>query len=711
MLPETQKKIQRIIKKLPGRPGIYKMIGKDGAVLYVGKAKDLKKRVQTYFRDSADLTVRISKMISRVWNVEYITVDSELESLILESNLVKELKPRYNVMLKDDKNFVYIKVSDEDFPRIKIVRQVEKDNAKYYGPKTSAKKVCKTVEVLRSLFPIRDCDLGIRHIRDDAMNGSEVDVFKKTIPYPCLQYHIKTCSAPCVGAVSKEDYAEMSTEICRFLDGKSNGLMATLRNDMEIAVSEKRFEDAAGIRDKIQSIESVLERQKISESDDVNQDVIGYYLGVSEVFINLFVIRSGKLIDNENFVLSVPDVSDYDLPEVFAGFLRDYYEKSTFLPDSVLLPFAIDEEQLLSAMLGFKIFCPKKGEKHKLLAMSNRNAEHYYKQMLVKWESDKAYDPAKALIELANVLGIKKKIVRIEGYDISHNSGEFTVGAMVAFDKGEPKNSDYRHFKIKTVDGIDDYASLSEVITRRLRYLFADIPEGIIVRRGLKKNIPEIEKIIKAEQLYGGDLIMRNTVIVEKKEQIVGIGRLRSQTKDQDTIHSLWVSPKMRGNGVGHVILRELISRSKAKRIYIGCYMKNAPFYEKFGFRHVKKAPSFMNKTMDHCDGDCEVAGVFVYEKSKDASFGKMPDILLLDGGKGQLSTVAKVLVHFDVSIPIVAMDKSGEKLWILQGGKVALSTLASDSQPFYLLKRVIDEAHRFSNKLREDLQIKKLTQ
>ncbi len=711
MVADLDKKIKTIIKKLPTKPGIYKMMGKDGSVLYIGKAKNLKKRVQTYFRDSAKLTVRKTKMIARTHDIEYITVDSELEALILESNLIKELKPRYNVMLKDDKNFVYIKVFDEDFPRIKIVRQVEKDSAKYYGPKTSAKKARKTVEVLRGLFPIRDCDLGIRHV-EDGINGSSVEVYKKTIKFPCLQSHINTCCAPCIGEVSKEDYDGMVGQICRFLEGKSDHLLAMLRGDMEIAVREKRFEDAARMRDKIQSIESVLEKQKISEADDVNQDVLGYYMGIGKVFVNLFVIRSGKLIDNEQFVLNVNDVAEEDLSEVFEGFLRDYYGKSSFRPDSVLLPFAIEGEKLISEMLGVKIFYPKKGEKHKLVEMSMKNAEHYYKQMMVKWESDKAYDPLKALESLQKELGLKKKIKRIETYDISHNSGEFTIGAMTVMMNGEPKNKDYRHFKIKTVDGIDDYASLAEVLSRRLKYILTAIPKGVTMRKGLKKDTDAVLAILKKENLNSDDLVMKDSVILESKKKIVGFGRLRHHEDDKDTINSLWVSPVVRKKGLGHLVLWNLVSRSKAKRIYIGCNTANAPFYEKFGFRHVRKYPKFMENPKYCVSGACGLSeyGVFAYERNDDKVFKTVPDLVLVDGGKGQLTKVADVWKRFNAKIPLVAMDKSGKKLWKTKGGKVADSGLKSDSQPFYLLQRSIDEAHRFSNRLREELQLKKMT-
>ncbi len=480
---------------------------------------------------------------------------------------------------------------------------------------------------------------------------------------------------------------------------------------MQIAVNERRFEDAARMRDKIQSIESVLEKQKISEAGDVNQDVVGYYVGIGKVFVNLFIVRSGKLIDNDNFVLDVSDVSDSDVSEVMESFLRDYYEKNSFKPDSVLVPFPLEGEEILKEMLGVKIFSPKIGEKHKLVEMSNKNAEHFYKQMMVRWESDKAYDPSKALDDLGKLLGLKKKIRRIEGYDISHLSGEFTVGAMVVFDNGEPKNTDYRHFKLRSVSGGDDYGALEEVLSRRLKYILTSKPDGVVVRKGLKKDLIEVEKISSEHGFVTDKISVKDFVVIEAKKKIVGIGRLVYQDKDRDVIQSLWISPKMRGKGLGHVVLQALIDRSKAKRIYIGCDPDKTVFYEKIGFQILKKVPDFLVKMSSHCTDSCKRLEFFVYEKKNDKVFAKVPDLVLLDGGKGQLSKIAKVWGRFSAKISLIAMDKSGSVVWKLDAGKVVESGLKSDSQPFYLLQRVIDEAHRFSNRLREDLHIKNLTQ
>lgn len=719
MVAKTDTKIQKIITKLPGKPGIYKMIGKGGAVLYLGKAKNLKKRVRSYFRKGAKHTVRIQNMLSKVEDIKYVIADSELEAVMLEYNLIKELKPKYNIDLKDDKSFVYAQVTvEEDFPKIKIVRNPPKDGSKYFGPKTSAKKLKKTIEVLRDLFPVRDCDLGIK-LKRDLEYKSEVEITKKTIKYPCLQYHINTCIAPCIGNCTKEYYEGMVSRILSFLSGNAEEILDVLKEDMEICVREKKFEKAAKVRDRINSIEGVLERQKVSSPDDLNQDVLGYFVphrkrwgkGAGKVFVHLFIVRGGRIVDSENFILDARDVSDEegDLEEVFEAFLKNYYEKCGAKPDSVLLPFEPDGKKLLEKFLDIKIVAPKKGDKSKLVSLSNKNAEHFYKQTMVQWEADKQYDPVKALEGLQKKMKLKKKIRRMEGYDISHTSGDSTSGSMVVMEKGEPKNKDYRQFKLRSVEGVDDYKSLAEVLGRRLAYILMPVPKGVEVRKGKKKDKEEVEKIIKKDGLFGEDLVMKDFVILEEKKKIVGMGRLISQTKDKDIINSLWVSPKKRGSGLGHVLLHHLVKKSKAKRIYIGCDMKNAGFYEKFGFTLLKKAPDFMKITERHCTDKCTKYGAFVYDKKDDKSFAKVPDLIVLDGGKGQFSAGKKVMARFGAEIPLIAMDKRGKKVWYKTGGRVQGLGLKEDSQEFFLIQRLMDEAHRFSNKLRENLQINKM--
>ncbi|MFA6527930.1 MAG: excinuclease ABC subunit UvrC [Candidatus Gracilibacteria bacterium] len=696
---------QKFLNKIPSKPGVYKMIGKDGVVLYVGKAKDLKKRVGSYFRRTAELTTRIFKMISNVVDVNYICTDSELEAMVLELNLIKDLRPRYNILLKDDKNFCYIKITTgEDFPGVYITRKVEKDGSKYYGPKTSMSKVKRTLDVLKDFFKFRDCDLGIKSM------GDGVEVYKKTIKYPCLQYHINACVAPCIGVCKKQDYGVLIEGVTRFLDGDSDWIVDMLKKKIESAVKDRKFEEAAKIRDKISAMNDILERQKISNVSDVNQDVVGLYVGLGKVFVNLFIVRNGKLTDSENFILNAKDASSDDLDEVLISFLKNYYGECKSLPVSVLVPFDISEKIELEKWLGVKIVSPKRGEKSELVDMSCKNAEHFCRKMTVKWESENKFDPKEVLLEISKTLKIDKKIKRIEGYDISHLSGEFTVGSMAVFENGEPKNGDYRSFNIRSLKDrkVDDYASLIEVLSRRLKYLYAPSISGISVRKGLKKDKEKVEAILKKEDLYSDEMVMKDFLLLEVDDEIVGTGRL-IHNGDKDVISSLWVSPKMRGKHLGHLLLHSLVGRSKCRRIYIGCKKENADFYEKFGFRVLKNVPEFLKKATVHCTDTCDLIEYFVYEKNEDKSLLSKPDLVLIDGGKGQLSSVAKVWGNFNSKIPLISLDKSGKKIFVFDGN-IKETDIKADSNVFYLLMRVIDEAHRFANSLREKKHINFLT-
>jgi len=696
---------QKFLNKIPSRPGIYKMIDKDGAVLYVGKAKDLKKRVGSYFRRSAKLTIRISKMISKVVDVNYICTDSELEAMMLELNLIKDLRPKYNILLKDDKNFCYIKITaGEDFPGVYITRKIEKDGSKYYGPKTSMSKVKHTLEVLKDFFKFRDCDLGIKALD----NG--VEVYRKTIKYPCLQYHINACVGPCTGTCKKEDYAVLVEGVMRFLDGDSDWIVDMLKKKIERAVKDRKFEEAAKIRDKITAMNDILEKQKISNVLDTNQDVVGLYVGLGKVFVNLFIIRNGKLIDSENFILDAKEASDDDIGEILSGFLKNYYSECESMPNSVLVPFEMEDKSELEDWLGVKIVAPKRGEKSDLVEMSCKNAEHFCKKMTVKWESENKFDPKEVLGEMAEALKINGKIKRIEGYDISHMNGEFTVGSMAVMENGEPKNGDYRSFNIKSLKDkkIDDYASLIEVLSRRLKYLYAPSVSRVIARKGLKKDEKVVKKMLDREGLNSVNMVMRDFVVVESGKKIVGCGRL-IRFGNRDVISSLFVDKKMRGTGLGHLILHALVKRSKAKRIYIGCHPKNAGFYEKFGFRLIREVPSFVKELDSNCTISCNVLAYFVYEKKVDKSFSVRPDLVLIDGGRGQLSSVAKVWGAFNSKIPLISLDKSGKKVFVFDG-EIKETDIKADSNVFYLLMRVIDEAHRFANGLREKQHINFLT-
>ena len=326
--------------KIPGCPGIYKMIDKEGRVLYIGKAKNLKKRVSSYFRQSKDKGVRINKMIQQITDIQFITVDSELEAILLETNLIKELRPKYNILMRDDKNFVYIKINqNEDFPTLEIVRKVQKDGAKYFGPKTAKWKVEKTFDLLHKIFLFRNCQLGIFWRGDH-----QIDITNKVIKYPCLEYHIKRCCAPCIGLINKEEYKKMINSIIDFLNGKYEDVLEKLKEDMMQAAAEKKFEIAAKLRDQLLAVQDIMQKQKISSPDQINQDLISFVVKNAKIFFNLFMVRDGKLINQENFIFETTVLTkDSGLggmtidAEIYEAFIEQYYVTAADIPNEILI--------------------------------------------------------------------------------------------------------------------------------------------------------------------------------------------------------------------------------------------------------------------------------------------------------------------------------------------------------------------------------------
>ena len=496
---KTKKKLDAVLRNLPSLPGVYQLIGEE-KVLYVGKAKNLKNRVQTYFRKNNKRSSRLEQLLLRVDDIKYIEVDSELEAFILETNLIKELHPKYNVLMKDDKNYAYIKITqNEDYPTIDIVRKMEKDGARYFGPKTSAARARETIDLLHKLFRFRNCRLDLLAMKKaggyecDADGKIKVDVTNKVITYPCLEYHIKHCDAPCIGNVTPQEYQKNIIEIIAFLEGKHDSVIAHLKNRMAQAAAEKKFEYAAILRDKLLAVEKVQESQKISEANHKNRDIISFVLRGDSAFFNLFVVRDGKLINQENFIVNTQlkglvDPQDCELRfEILERFMKDFYENTVDFPKEIL----ISEKNLgigfleewLAVRADFKvaIHVPKKGKKSKLLELSLKNAESFAKQCEVKWDSEEARTKG-AAIELGEFLNINTDtkgsdgrfyVKRIECFDISHISGHETVASMAVFEDGKPKKNDYRHFTIRTLANgqIDDFKSMEEVIARRLKYL------------------------------------------------------------------------------------------------------------------------------------------------------------------------------------------------------------------------------------------------
>ena len=448
--------IEEELKKLPARPGVYIMHDADDTIIYVGKAISLKNRVRQYFQGSRNLGIRKEQMVEQIARFEYIITDSELEALVLECNLIKEHTPKYNILLKDDKTYPFIKVTvGEDYPRIQIVRRVKKDKSRYYGPYSSAMAVKDVVELTTKLYRLRTCS---RNLPKDI--GKE---------RPCLYHQIHQCDAPCQGYISKEEYRKKVDKLLDFLNGNHKEILKELEEKMLAASQEMNFEDAAQYRDLIQSVKRIGERQKITDQHGEDKDVVAVAQDGEDAVAQVFFIRGGKLIGRDHFYLKV---AKEDLrAQIISSFLKQFYAGTPFIPKEIMIQEEIEDREVITQWLekrkGRKVHIriPKKGTKEKLVELAQRNAELVLSQdkERIKREEGRTIGAVK---EIAGKLALPG-LERIEAYDISNISGFQSVGSMIVYEKGKPKRSDYRKFRIKSVQGPNDYASMEEVLTRR----------------------------------------------------------------------------------------------------------------------------------------------------------------------------------------------------------------------------------------------------
>ena len=444
------------LKKLPGKPGVYIMHDSKDAIIYVGKAVSLKNRVRSYFRASTKKTPKIQKMVSLIARFEYIVTDSELEALVLENNLIKEHSPKYNTMLKDDKTYPYIKVTiSEPFPRILFARQMKKDRSKYFGPYTSAAAVKDTIELMNKLYKLRTCN---RSLPQDIKKGR-----------PCLNYHIKQCFGPCQGYISEEEYRTQVNKAMEFLNGNYGPILKELEEKMYAASEALEFEEAAKIKELLYSVKSVAQKQKITDSEGENKDYIALARNERDVIIQVFFVREGKLIGREHFYMKQA-LHDTDA-EILETFMKQFYAGTPFIPKEIFVAEDIAEREVIEEWLSKKrenrvyIRMPQKGQKEKMLELAKQNAELVLSRdsERIKREELRTLGAVKEIETLLNL----KNIERMEAFDISNISGFANVGSMVVYEKGKPKRSDYRKFRIKSVSGPDDYACMKEVLTRR----------------------------------------------------------------------------------------------------------------------------------------------------------------------------------------------------------------------------------------------------
>ncbi len=452
--------LEERLSQLPDKPGVYLMKDRSNEIIYVGKAISLKNRVRQYFQSGKNKDKKVRSMVSHIEDFEYIIVDNEIEALILESNLIKMHEPKYNILLRDDKQYPYIKVNiQERYPRVMKTRTMKKDGARYFGPYPSVTAVNDALEIIRNNYPIRNCSRNLEAGR--------------SYERPCLNYFIGRCLGPCIGNVKDEDYDELIQEIIGFLDGKDTRLLKNMEEKMKEAARDLRFEDAAKYRDKLVSINYLAENQKIiSTSKQLDQDFIAMARGIDEVCVQVFFVRNGKIIGREHFIIN--NTFKDDNREIINSFIKQFYSGTAFVPKEILIEEDIEEmeviEEWLSEVRGarVRIGIPKIGEKKKLLNMVKKNARDminkYGDRFLRKYRKN-----LEAVDEIKDLLGLDGDINRLEAFDISNIAGTNSVGSMVVFEDGDFKKSDYRRFKIKTVTGPDDYASMEEVLTRRFK--------------------------------------------------------------------------------------------------------------------------------------------------------------------------------------------------------------------------------------------------
>ena len=507
---EISEKLQGILATLPAKPGCYIYRNAEGTIIYVGKAISLKNRVRSYFHADSSHDAKTRRLVRDIVDIEWIVVGSELEALILEMNLIKKHRPKYNIRLKDDNRYPYIKISwGEAFPKITVTRQMAEDGSRYFGPYTSAWAVYQTLEVLRKIFPYLTCDREI--------TGQD----KRA----CLYYDIKLCNAPCIGAVSQEGYRQMISDLMEFLGGHSDEIVTRMQNEMQKAADEMRFERAAALRDQLKAIQSIIERQKVVFGTDyLDSDVLAMARTDGEACVQIFFIRGGKLIGREYFILEgTEDTAD---TEVMSEFVKQFYTEAANIPEQVMLPQEIEERIIISQWLrsrrgGKKVelLVPKEGQQRDLVKMAAENATETLQALRAQWQAD-AHKQETALSELQTELKLSSPPNRIECYDVSHTQGVATIGAMIVFEQGVPSKKLYRKFNIDStsIGKPDDFASMEEMLTRRFRRWkgsqeteagpgskpdasFSFLPDLIIIDGG-KGQLGRVVKVLEQFDLF-----------------------------------------------------------------------------------------------------------------------------------------------------------------------------------------------------------------
>ena len=600
--------IEEELKKLPGKPGVYLMHDEKDEIIYVGKAISLKNRVRQYFQSSRNKGVKIEQMVTHISRFEYIVTDSELEALVLECNLIKEHRPKYNTMLMDDKTYPFIKVTvDEDYPRILFAREIKKDKAKYFGPYTSAGAVKDTIDLIRKLYHIRSCN---RNLPKDI--GKE---------RPCLNYHIKQCYAPCQDYISKEEYRKSVQQALRFLGGEYDKILKTLEEKMQRASEELDFEKAIEYRELLNSVKQIAQKQKITNSDGEDKDILAVATEEDDAVVQVFFIRGGRLIGRDHFYMKIS--RDEKKSEILENFIKQFYAGTPYIPRELMVQAELKESKLLEEWLTQKkgnkvhITVHQKGQKKKLVDLAEKNAKLVLStdKERLKREEGRTIGAVK---EIEKLLGLSQ-LSRMEAFDISNTNGFDSVGSMVVYEKGKPKRNDYRKFKIKGVQGADDYASMAEVLTRRFEHgmkeknegkelgSFTSFPDLIMMDGGkgqVNVALQVLEKLhlniavcgmVKDDNHRTRGLYYNNVEIpIDRNSEA-----FRLITRIQDEAHRFAIEfhRKLRGQGQVHSILDDIKGIGPARRKDLMKHFVNLDAIKEATVEELKKLPSMNEKS------------------------------------------------------------------------------------------------------------------
>ena len=603
--------IEEELKKLPSKPGVYLMHDEEDTIIYVGKAVSLKNRVRQYFQSSRVRSSKIEQMVSKISRFEYIVTDSELEALVLECNLIKEHQPKYNTMLKDDKTYPFIKVSPaEAYPRVFLSRSMKKEKAKYYGPYTSSKAVKDTIDLIQKLFQLRTCS---RNLPKDTGKGR-----------PCLNYHIGQCKAPCQGLISQAEYQEQVEKAVRFLEGDQEPVIRMLEKKMQAASERMDFESAMEQRDLIESIRQISQKQKITQSDGEDRDIIAAATDGEDAVVQVFFVRGGKLIGRDHFYLRVA-INDTK-SSILNSFIKQFYSGTPFIPKELVLQTEVEDHEILEQWMtqkrGSKVYIkvPKKGTKEKLVELAEKNAEMVLEQDRERIKREEARTSG-AVRELEELLKLSQ-ITRIEAFDISNTSGIESVGSMVVYENGKPKRSDYRKFKIKWVKGPNDYASMEEVLTRRfchgirenqgrenIQDSFRRFPD-LIMMDGGKGQVHVAQKVLESMNLtipvcgMVKDDSHRTRGLYFKDQEVVidkNTESFRLITRIQDEAHRFAIEyhRALRGKSQVHSVLDEIEGIGPARRKSLMQTFTSLEAIKNAAVEELLKAPSMNRKSAE----------------------------------------------------------------------------------------------------------------